>query len=133
MPGHAAVSAAGRCVGSLAPPALGGGQMSDEVQALTARRRLRQVARSPFLSCTADTTRASRCPGRLSKGGGGGGSTSMPTAAGTAPLFAVRSGKGPGLLAACCIGCHPPIMAACTRIMLLPNHSACLSQTATLL
>ena len=69
MPGHAPVKAAGRCACRLAPPAkaLGLVHASAEVQVLTANRRLRQVERRPFLPpCTSDTTKASRCSGRLS-------------------------------------------------------------------
>ena len=57
-----------RRAGSLAAP-LAWGQVSDEAQAFTARRRLWQVARSWFLPGTADTTR-SRWSGRLSSRGG---------------------------------------------------------------
>ena len=67
----ALVNAAGSCACSTGPPSkrLGRVQASAEVQSFTARRRLRQVVRSPFLPpCPSDTTRASRCSGRLSRG-----------------------------------------------------------------
>ena len=69
MPGHAAVSVAGRCaVVGFAPPArgVGGDQVSAEVHASTARRRLRQLDLTAFLPRTADTTRVSRSSSRLS-------------------------------------------------------------------
>ena len=89
MPGHAAASAAGRRTHCRVSPAdvLGRVHVSAEVQALTARRRLRQVARSPFLPSTSDTTRARRRSGRLTSRGAGSDSASLlpPTeTAGTA-------------------------------------------------
>ena len=71
MPGHAPVNAAGSCAARTGHPIklLRGVHASAEVWSFTARRRLRQAARSPLLPpCTSDTTRTSRLSGRLSRG-----------------------------------------------------------------